>query len=280
MNSLYISDSDLALRVEEEVRQLPHIAALRAFNHDMIRNLNDSAPLRDTICLDVGTSVHGFAMEAALTYRPRRFVGIDLGVERHWNARSVIIRTDDPACSGEFVQMDAQALDFRDSTFDVLLSISTFEHFSDPPKALDEMYRVLRPGGTALISFEPVWTASYGHHLHYLPCASLIPPWSHLLLTPEQMTHMLKQHRWPDDCSMSVGDAVFSVYSGPAINRVTLDALKRLFVRSPFEIVWMSHIPEVEDETKHSVATYVSSLLAIPADDLLTRGLSIFLRKS
>lgn len=279
MTTIAISNHDLASKIENEIRQSPHLSPLRDLNHEMIQNLNKAMSLRSEVCLDVGTSVHGFAMEAALTYRPRRFIGIDLGVERHWNALRVVAHTEDPDCSGELIQMDTQALMFQDEIFDILLSISSFEHFSEPAKALAEMYRVLRPGGTTLILFEPAWTASYGHHLHYLPCASPIPPWSHLLLSPQQMTLLLQQHMWPAEWSMTLPQAVSSIYYDPVINRIPLDSLRRLFAKSPFDIVWTSLIPDVADETRRSAVAYVASLFAIPADDLLTRGPSICLRK-
>jgi ubiquinone/menaquinone biosynthesis C-methylase UbiE len=46
---------------------------------------------------------------------------------------------------------DAQALPFDDRTIGLLLSRSTMHHFADPVSALREMYRVLCPGGVAVI---------------------------------------------------------------------------------------------------------------------------------
>ena len=42
---------------------------------------------------------------------------------------------------------DAQAMDFADGSFDVVFSYHALEHIPDPVKALQEMHRVLRPGG-------------------------------------------------------------------------------------------------------------------------------------
>jgi ubiquinone/menaquinone biosynthesis C-methylase UbiE len=46
---------------------------------------------------------------------------------------------------------DASALPFADDSFDLLTCSAAFKNFSEPHKALEEMYRVLRPGGTALV---------------------------------------------------------------------------------------------------------------------------------
>lgn len=53
--------------------------------------------------------------------------------------------------------MDARALDFPDESFDVVFSLSSFEHFGSPrekAQAAREMGRVLRPGGYAVVITE------------------------------------------------------------------------------------------------------------------------------
>ena len=51
----------------------------------------------------------------------------------------------------EFRQGNAAALPFSDDSFDFVVCRAAFKNFSDPVGALAEMYRVLRPGGEALI---------------------------------------------------------------------------------------------------------------------------------
>jgi len=47
---------------------------------------------------------------------------------------------------------DAQALGLADRTFDVVLCTEVLEHLPEPQRAIDEMFRVLRPGGTLLLT--------------------------------------------------------------------------------------------------------------------------------
>jgi ubiquinone/menaquinone biosynthesis C-methylase UbiE len=47
---------------------------------------------------------------------------------------------------------NATSLPFSDSTFDVITSQVTFLHVENKAKALEEVYRVLKPGGVAIIS--------------------------------------------------------------------------------------------------------------------------------
>ncbi len=49
---------------------------------------------------------------------------------------------------------EAETLPFRDRTFDAVLSIGGYNHFNDPEQALREMVRVVRPGGTIVVSDE------------------------------------------------------------------------------------------------------------------------------
>ncbi len=51
----------------------------------------------------------------------------------------------------KFLQGNASAMPFADNSFDLLVCRAAFKNFSEPEKALAEMHRVLRPGGTGLI---------------------------------------------------------------------------------------------------------------------------------
>ena len=47
---------------------------------------------------------------------------------------------------------DAQALGLADAAFDVVLCTEVLEHLPEPQRALDEMFRVLKPSGTLLLT--------------------------------------------------------------------------------------------------------------------------------
>ncbi len=51
----------------------------------------------------------------------------------------------------EFRQGNASSMPFRDDTFDFLLCRAAFKNFAQPVRALQEMCRVLKPGGRGLI---------------------------------------------------------------------------------------------------------------------------------
>lgn len=50
-----------------------------------------------------------------------------------------------------FTIADVRKIPFRDNSFDVVYSMGTIEHFPETEDAVREIFRVLRPGGTAII---------------------------------------------------------------------------------------------------------------------------------
>jgi 2-polyprenyl-3-methyl-5-hydroxy-6-metoxy-1,4-benzoquinol methylase len=53
----------------------------------------------------------------------------------------------------EFLEMSAEELDFKDSSFDFVLGWGFLMHTENPPIALNELIRVCRPGGEIVIYF-------------------------------------------------------------------------------------------------------------------------------
>jgi ubiquinone/menaquinone biosynthesis C-methylase UbiE len=102
-----------------------------------------------------------------LANRLGRVVATDIYGEGEFaerEARSSML--DDPAAHAPFPYredrlevrwMDARKLEFRDESFDVVFSLSSFENFGTPEDitaAARELGRVLRPGGHAFIATE------------------------------------------------------------------------------------------------------------------------------
>jgi ubiquinone/menaquinone biosynthesis C-methylase UbiE len=87
----------------------------------------------------------------------------------------------------EFNQTDAMDMVYRDSLFDLVVSINSFEHIPDPKKALCEMARVTKDGGYIYVSADPIWTADTGSHFfHRVP-----EPWAHLVYSDDQFCQQM-----------------------------------------------------------------------------------------
>jgi ubiquinone/menaquinone biosynthesis C-methylase UbiE len=119
-------------QIEEWRQQAAHLTA----------GLPDGADV-----LEVAPGPGYFAIELA---RLGRFhvTGLDIShtfVElAREHARQVGVQVD-------FRQGDASSMPFAEGSFDLVVCQAAFKNFSRPVQALDEMYRVLRDGGTAVI---------------------------------------------------------------------------------------------------------------------------------
>lgn len=50
-----------------------------------------------------------------------------------------------------FMRADAHYLPFEKNSFDVVIAVETLEHLHDPQKAVEEIFRVLKPNGTFIV---------------------------------------------------------------------------------------------------------------------------------
>lgn len=54
-----------------------------------------------------------------------------------------------------FAKTDLTNLDYQKNFFDKIISLETLEHCPDPQKFLNELYRVIKPGGVLVMSLPP-----------------------------------------------------------------------------------------------------------------------------
>lgn len=120
--------------------------------------------------LDLGCSFGEQAMMIArLGYK---VVGVDLSKKRigFLNRLSKKEKLD---CNG--IAGDIKKLPFKKNFFDCVVATEVLEHIPDPQKAIDEAFRVLKPGGKACVSvptgisetvfrkMHPDWEKNSGH---------------------------------------------------------------------------------------------------------------------
>jgi len=68
---------------------------------------------------------------------------------------------------GSFLHGDAESLPFPDSSFDVVYSNGVLHHIPDTQRVIEEIHRVLRPGGKAIIMVYALWSLHYWYRLFY-----------------------------------------------------------------------------------------------------------------
>jgi len=141
------------------------------------------------------------------------------------------------------LRADARSLPFPNYSFDLITSISAFEHIEDFEIALAEMYRVLRPGGYLFAEFAPIWSSVWGHHLWFYHGENVkdwrntpLPPYAHLLM-PEDELYSWVSDRYSDE-SMSRKILNF-VYRSKDQNRLFFSDYEHIVANSAFQTLFL-----------------------------------------
>jgi 2-polyprenyl-3-methyl-5-hydroxy-6-metoxy-1,4-benzoquinol methylase len=244
--------------------------AIRQYNHLIINSLNTIQPLSGLRILDVGASPHGYALEESLALGVSEYMGIGLDIDE-----TFAMETD--TARARLAYMNAESLSFNANEFDAIVTMSTFEHIGDLDKALSEFHRVLKPQGCALITFEPIWTCSYGHHLHHLgEIFKLVPDWAHLLWSKKEMIEYLNTC-WPLNASLGVLEAAEWIYEDSALNRKGIREIKQILFNCKMHVEWITTMPdEARNEEQLTAAVEKTGL---SRDELMAKGLSVLLYK-
>jgi SAM-dependent methyltransferase len=128
--------------------------------------------------LDLGCGFGRHAFEAAR--RGARVIALDsadteLKEVRNTFAAMANAGEIDESCFVGTVNADATTLPFADASFDRVVASEVLEHIPDDARALSELTRVLRPGGTMAVtvpSFLPervCWLLSDEYHAPFVP---------------------------------------------------------------------------------------------------------------
>jgi ubiquinone/menaquinone biosynthesis C-methylase UbiE len=152
-------------------------------------------------------------------------VGIDISRVQLANCRDRADGRDVRLVLGE-----AEDLPVRDGTFDACLSIGAFNYFNDPERALREMARAVKPGGTIVVADEvPDLTDRLWFHKVGLPG---LDRWFYGLVTKDlgpEFTAMVERYKALDI---------------PAIGRRVLRDLRHELIWMKMGYVMVGTVPE------------------------------------
>lgn len=111
--------------------------------------------------LDCGCGSGTITLGLAEVVSPGNVVGIDIGEDPIGHARSRA--SDQKVDNIHFKVASLYEIPFEDETFDVVFSHNVIEHLLKPLDALNEMYRVLKPGGVIGITDVDVDAILFSH---------------------------------------------------------------------------------------------------------------------
>lgn len=123
----------------------PHGQYVYRYEREAIFDLLNIKPGAYTLDIGCGTGIY----TDELCQAGARVVGVDISPEM------LAIAAEKNKQHGDNVSFDvadAAALPFDDNSFDLVTSISAMEFYEKPRESLQEMYRVLKPGGHMLVA--------------------------------------------------------------------------------------------------------------------------------
>ncbi|MBU1726417.1 MAG: class I SAM-dependent methyltransferase [Candidatus Omnitrophica bacterium] len=138
--------------LENHKRYLERINFYRNFGYDLEKErdfiLDKSLPVVGKI-LEIGTGKGHFAL--SLAKRGFSFVSIDISEEEQRIAK-LNLQYFGLEKQAIFRIENAEHLSFPDQSFDSICSVNVFHHLENPVAVLNEIVRLLRPGGKAFLS--------------------------------------------------------------------------------------------------------------------------------
>ncbi|MBF0199123.1 MAG: class I SAM-dependent methyltransferase [Planctomycetes bacterium] len=132
----------------------------------------DSEPPLETLSLK---AIAGLFQSAGIYRGARSLINLCLGKHKYFKQALMEQMGVKSMRRMNIRKMNACHLDFPDNSFDGAFSFSVFEHIDDPQRALDEVHRILKPGGLFYLDIH-LFTAIHGDH-DFRPQT---PPWNHL----------------------------------------------------------------------------------------------------
>lgn len=202
--------------------------------------------------LDFGCGWGNQAVAMALAGGATEVVGLD--IQWHERARQL---AREYSCSERVRFVDR--LEPSDlGSFDMVLSCSSMEHFSDPASAVEMMKDAVKPGGLIIISFAEPWYGPRGSHFD----AYSRLPWVNIFFSEDTVMKVRSRFR-------SDGARKYEEVQG-GLNRMSIAKFERIIRESKMEV----------DFFKIYIAKGLPLLDKIPiARELFASAAAVILRK-
>ena len=112
----------------------------------------------------------------------------------------------------------------NNKSYDLVVSIATLEHVSDPFRVLIELKRLVKIGGCCYVQAGPLYHSPFGHHMfdffqHF--------PWIHLRLSMSEIIQYAQAHSIDksiyEQFAISCEDYIYGMLNPDHINGLFLD---------------------------------------------------------
>jgi SAM-dependent methyltransferase len=143
-------------------------------------------------------------------------------LKQRYAVKGEVVFADDDICNTSLPKQ----------SFDLMFSSQVLEHLSEPQKAFDGMYSLLKPGGYMVHEYNPFFSLNGGHSL-----CTLDMLWGHVRLNESDLEKYLLEFR-PDEAERAL--AFFT----KGINRMTLGDIRSHLEVAGFDDISIIPLPK------------------------------------
>jgi SAM-dependent methyltransferase len=117
--------------------------------HNFVNGVLNTKLVNDKIILEIGCGRGGFSRHLI-----QKYPGLSklFACDYSETALQIARQAQAPGKQLCWQKEDIQALSFSAAYFDLVISCETIEHIPDPHRALEEIFRVLKPGGVFILT--------------------------------------------------------------------------------------------------------------------------------
>lgn len=181
--------------------------------------------------LDAGCGTGVCAL--SLSERANKVTAVDISSGGLRVARELAQRFSRPNI--DFVQANLLALPFPDESFDLVFSWGVIDHITDPYQALNELVRVLQPGGTLILTVYLKTNLTWVHESLRKMCLHLPTParraFIHTVAGCVSVAERVGKNTNVRDDNPSIASQVENWFFVPHKHFFTVDEMQRLFER-------------------------------------------------
>jgi SAM-dependent methyltransferase len=202
--------------------RLDSVTAYQAFQRFqgelLVRYLTDQGvPIAGRSVLDLGSGLGGYSQ--ALLDHGAQILGLDLAPEKIDGSLPLI-------------RADASRVPLAEARFDLVICASLIEHLASPQDLLDEIWRLLRPGGMLYLSFPPFYTPIGGHQFspyHLLG--------ERIALRIARARHMYKDKGWLQESYPAAPASFSEAWGAWGLYPLTIGRVERILKSADWEIM-------------------------------------------
>lgn len=190
--------------------------------------------------LDIGCGAGGKSLYY-LSLGANSVTGID--VVAKYKDEAYALQSELGLTGFKFYVEDASKMSFPDNSFDTVIMNDAMEHVAKPAEVLNEVYRVLKPGGKLYVNFPP-YNHPFGAHLSDV----IGIPWVHLFFSDKTLIKGYKElvKDLPDgndriSFRINIDEKGTEYFS--YINKMTIKRFKNLISNTDFKNEYYAEIP-------------------------------------